>query len=174
MKRLIIAMIGIAVMFTAIVAASALDRTEATGASEQSQLSLASLPLISPSILAKPPKTKFTRTIWTETALGDILPALDKCRGPVASSLGEDKPVYVAEHDYCGGSAWMWKLHVSDAVDLKGAGIDPGVYVVTKLKYFPRHADAAVSDLPDGVIVLQTCVSKTQMVFIALEKWNTL
>lgn len=130
------------------------------------------LPIIAvPEAPAPLPKAKFSRTIWTSTKLAQIDAALDQCRGPVSSNLGDGEPVFVAEHDYCGGSAWMWKLGVRDVVALKGSGVDAGLYVVSKLRYFPRKSGATVANLPRGDVVLQTCVSSTRMVFIALTKY---
>ena len=137
-----------------------------------SRFGSAGLPIIAaPETPAPLPKAKFSRTIWTSTKLAEIDAALDRCRGPVSADLGDGEPVFIAEHDYCGGSAWMWKLGVRDIVALKGSGVDAGLYVVSKLRYFPRKSGATVANLPRGDVVLQTCVSSTRMVFIALTKY---
>lgn len=172
MKRLIVWLVGAAVLVVgAFVLVSVVRQpTEARTASLFEQ---ASIPAVVEAAEPPPeptPKAKFTRTIWTSTKLAEIDAALDQCRGPVSADLGADKPVFVAEHDYCGGSVWMWKLDVDDAVELNGKGVDEGLYVVSELRYFPRKSGAQVADLPPGDVVLQTCVSTTKMVFIALEK----
>ncbi|MGZ5368381.1 hypothetical protein [Aeromicrobium sp.] len=175
MKRLIVLLVGTAVLLvTAFVLVSA--GRQPTEARTASQFEQATIPAVAETAEPPPeplpesaPKAKFTRTIWTSTKLAEIDAALDQCRGPVSADLGADKPVFVAEHDYCGGSAWMWKLGVDDTVELNGKGVDEGLYVVSELRYFPRKSGAQVSDLPPGDVVLQTCVSATKMVFIALE-----
>lgn len=171
MKRLIVLLVGATVLVVSafVLVSVGLQPTEARTAS---QFERASIPAVADTAERPPestPKAKFTRTIWTSTKLAEIDAALDQCRGPVSADLGADKPVFVAEHDYCGGSAWMWKLRVDDTVELNGKGVDAGLYVVSELRYFPRKSGAQVSDLPPGNVVLQTCVSATRMVFIALE-----
>jgi hypothetical protein len=110
---------------------------------------------------------KFSRTIAKFTTLESVDPALDACAGPVAVYLGDDHPKLVAEHDYCGGSDWMPKLGPNDIVQLTGPGIESGLYSAVTIKYVPRY-DSTVKDMPDGDVVLQTCISRKQMVLIAL------
>jgi len=110
---------------------------------------------------------KFSRTIAKFTDLESVDPALDSCAGPVAVFLGDDYPKLVAEHDYCGGSDWMPKLGPNDIVQLTGPGIEAGLYSAETIKYVPRY-DSTVKDIPDGDVVLQTCISRKQMVLIAL------
>ena len=110
---------------------------------------------------------KFSRTIAKFTDLESVESALDACAGPVAVFIGDDHPKLVAEHDYCGGSNWMPKLEQSDVVQLTGPGIETGLYATETIKYVPRY-DSTVKDIPDGDIVLQTCVSRTKMVLVAL------
>jgi len=173
MRRLLVVLVGALVLLVGAGAALYFNQPDPVDNRTSSRFAGASLPVVSmpiPPELPPPPKPKFTRTIWTSTKLADIDAALDRCRGPVSADLGDKKPVFVAEHDYCGGSAWMWKLGVDDAVALTGAGIDAATYVVSELRYFPRKAGATVEDLPPGDVVLQTCVSPTRMVFIALKR----
>lgn len=170
-KRKIMLLVGVVALVAGAIVVLFVNQPAPSEAHTVSQLERALLPAVTAPPPDPPkPKARFSRTIWTETTLATMLPALDACRGPVSADLGAGEPVYVAEHDYCGGSAWMWKLGKKDLVALDGAGVDAGTYVVTELKYFPRKAGADPSDLPPGDVVLQTCVSKTQMVFIALEK----
>ncbi|MDQ3157261.1 MAG: hypothetical protein M3Q98_11130 [Actinomycetota bacterium] len=172
MKRLIVLLVSAAVLVIGAVALVFGGQTQ-TEPRSASQFERVSLPFVNAPVQPPPaPKAKFTRTIWTSTKLNAIDAALDQCRGPVSADLGEGEPIFVAEHDYCGGRAWMWKLDVDDAVALKGEGVDAGLYVVSELKYFPRKSGAQVSDLPPGEVVLQTCVSATRMVFIALKKYE--
>lgn len=110
---------------------------------------------------------KFSRSIAKFTELDSVEPALDACAGPVAVFLGEQEPILVAEHDYCGGSAWMPKLRADDVVQLTGPGVPSGLYTAETIKYVPRY-DSKVEDLPEGDIVLQTCVSRTRMVLVGL------
>lgn len=110
---------------------------------------------------------KFSRTIAKVTSLDGVDPALDACAGPVAVWLGNGHPILVAEHDYCGGSAWMPKIRSNDVVQLTGPGVEPGLYRAETIKYVPRY-DSKVKDMPDGDIVLQTCVSRTRMVLVGL------
>lgn len=110
---------------------------------------------------------KFTRSIAKFTDLDSVEPALDACAGPVAVYLGAEHPKLVAEHDYCGGSAWMPKLDTDDVVQLTGRGVEAGLYTTETIKYVPRY-DSTVDDMPDGDVVLQTCISKTTMVLVGL------
>ncbi len=112
-------------------------------------------------------EAKFSRTIAKFTDLESVDAALDACAGPVAVYLGEGRPKLVAEHDYCGGSAWMPKLDANDIVQLTGPGVEAGLYKAETIKYVPRY-DSTVDDMPDGDVVLQTCVSKTRMVLVGL------
>jgi hypothetical protein len=110
---------------------------------------------------------KFSRTIAKFTDLKSVDPALDACAGPVAVYLGEGRPKLVAEHDYCGGSAWMSKIDANDVVQLTGPGVEAGLYAAETIKYVPRY-DSTVNDMPDADVVLQTCISKTEMVLVGL------
>ena len=110
---------------------------------------------------------KFSRGIAKYTDLESVEPALDACAGPVAVYLGDQHPRLVAEHDYCGGSDWMPKLDPDDVVQLTGPGVEAGLYTAETIKYVPRY-DSTVEDMPDGDVVLQTCVSRTKMVLVAL------
>jgi hypothetical protein len=110
---------------------------------------------------------KFSRTIAKFTDLEGVDPALDACAGPVAVDLGGGHPRLVAEHDYCGGSAWMPKLEANDVVQLTGPGVEEGLYMTETIKNVPRY-DSTVEDMPDGDVVLQTCISKTEMVLVGL------
>ena len=110
---------------------------------------------------------KFSRSISKFTDLESVDPALDACAGPVAVYLGAGHPRLVAEHDYCGGSAWMPKLDTNDVVQLSGRGVEEGLYTAETIKHVPRY-DSTVEDMPDGDVVLQTCVSRTRMVLVGL------
>jgi hypothetical protein len=110
---------------------------------------------------------KFSRSIAKFTDLESVDPALDACAGPVAVYLGAEHPKLVAEHDYCGGSDWMPKLDTDDVVQLTGPGVEAGLYTTETIKYVPRY-DSTVDDMPDGDVVLQTCIDKKTMVLVAL------
>lgn len=77
--------------------------------------------------LAVSSDAKFSRTIAKVTDLESVEPALDACAGPVAVYVGDDHPMLVAEHDYCGGADWMPKLEANDVVQLTGPGIESGL-----------------------------------------------
>jgi hypothetical protein len=79
--------------------------------------------------------------------------------------------VLVAEHDYCGGSAWMPKVGKGDAVRLSGEGVKAGTYVATTIKHVPRRL-TKVRDLPDTDIVLQTCISPNTMVLVGMDLFD--
>ena len=110
---------------------------------------------------------KFTRSIAKFTNLESVEPALDACAGPVAVYLGAEHPKLVAEHDYCGGSEWMPKLDTDDVVQLSGRGVEAGLYSTETIKYVSRY-DSTVDDMPDGDVVLQTCIDKKTMVLVGL------
>lgn len=121
----------------------------------------------------KPPKPEFTRVMYAAATIKTVDKQIDKCRGPIAVNLGSSRPVLVAEHDYCGGSAWISKLESGAAVRLSGPGVDDGLYVTAELKTVPRDGNATVRDLPQTDVVLQTCISRTEMVLVGLTKFYT-
>ncbi len=110
---------------------------------------------------------RFSRAIAKYTDLDSVEPALDACAGPIAVDVGDEHPRLVAEHDYCGGSDWMPKLDRDDVVHLTGPGVEAGLYTAETIKHVPRY-DSTVNDMPDGDVVLQTCISKTTMVLVGL------
>lgn len=120
-------------------------------------------------LVFEPPEPLFTRAILASTTLETVYEELNKCRGPVAVHLGGNLPVLVAEHDYCGGSEWIGKLDIGDAVRLEGGGIEPGIYVAEERKY-ERRGMTFVGDIPIADVVLQTCVSKSHLVLVGLTK----
>jgi hypothetical protein len=162
MKRLMVLLTGV----VALLAVLSFSSHDTATASPPASLQTASIPALSGPV--KVPRPKFTRTMYAATQLARSDAKIDACRGPVAIALGAGRPVLVAQHDYCGGSAWMPKLKLDDGVRLKGDGIYPGIYVVTKISHQTRH-EATVGDLPNAVAVLQTCVSKHTMVLVGLE-----
>lgn len=121
--------------------------------------------------LSPPPVPRLSRTMYAETNLANSTAMIDRCAGPVAVDLGSARPTLVAEHDYCGGSSWISQLVGGDAILLSGDGVDEGLYVVRDLTYETRHS-VYVYDLPVVDVVLQTCVSKTRLVSVALVKYE--
>jgi hypothetical protein len=117
------------------------------------------------------PEPRFSRTTFGLTNLDGSDAMLDKCKGPVAVWLGNARPTLIAEHDYCGGMFWMSKLKEGDAVELDGKGVDDGIFVVTSLKYETRH-QVTVGDLPEADVVLQTCITKTRLVLVGMERFE--
>lgn len=163
MKRIIAVAVGVVALLAFFVFTTQFQ--DGDTASGRSSIEAASLgPVGEPAELPTP---KFTRTMYAAADLAESDPVLDICRGPVAIDVGDNRPVLVAEHDYCGGSAWMPKLRMSDTVELKGDGVEPGIYQVSVIGYQLRHK-AKVSDLPAADVVLQTCVSKEKMVLVGL------
>lgn len=120
-------------------------------------------------LVFEPPEPLYTRTMSAATKLKTVYQELNKCRGPVAVDLGGNRPVLVAEHDYCGGSEWISKLELGDAVKLGGDGIEPGIYVTGTLQY-ERRGMTFVRDLPSADVVLQTCVTESYLVLVPLTK----
>lgn len=118
---------------------------------------------------ASPAPPRFARTTVVETSLAGSTAALDRCVGPVAVALGDDRPVLVAEHDYCGGSAWISRLRLGDTVRLDGAGVEADTYVVTEIGT-DRRGEAKVKNLPAADVVLQTCISPEDIVLVGVEK----
>lgn len=167
MKRVILVFASVAVI-TAVLTLS--SRSTGSASVAPSRLETASFANLS-APPEPPPKPKFTRTIYAATQLAGASVMLDACHGPIAVNLGKRRPVLVAEHNYCGGSAWMPKINLGDAVRLKGDGIEPGIYVVTEVRFQLRRK-AKVRDLPEADAVLQTCVSKKKMVLVGLKKFD--
>lgn len=120
-----------------------------------------------------PPIAEFTRTTVAQATIETVDKMIDKCRGPVSVVLGPTQPTLVAEHDYCGGSEWIPELELGEAASLSGPGIEEGLYVATEIKTVPRHSNATVADLPVTDVVLQTCISKTEMILVGLTKFAT-
>ena len=175
MKRWVTLAVGVvAVVVGAFFVVSALESSDPPHSGSTTGFATASLPLAKAVKPSEPdlPDIKYSRTMFASTTLSGVDGWLDRCGGPIAVDVGEGHPTLISEHDYCGGSAWMWDLHTGDVVSLDGKGIDKGLYEVVELKYLPRKSGASVSDLPEGDAVLQTCVSATQMVLVALEKYE--
>lgn len=124
--------------------------------------------------VVRPPETVFTRTMFATATITTVDKQLDTCRGPVSVPLGSNRPILVAEHDFCGGSAWISRLDRGEAVDLSGPGLASGIYVVAELKIVKRDGNATVKDLPQEDVVLQTCISKTEMVLVGLSRFSPL
>jgi hypothetical protein len=117
-----------------------------------------------------PPVVKASRQIYANTTLDGVSVLLDACHGPISVRLTGRSSVLVAEHDYCGGSAWIPQLTYGDGVKLAGDGVRSGLYQVTEIRYQLRRK-ALVSDLPRTDVVLQTCITKTKLVLVGLEKY---
>ena len=133
----------------------------------------ARLPLLeaAPEPPPEPPKPDVSRTMFAAATLSSFAGPLDACRGPVAIDVQEEgRPLLVSEHDYCGGAAWIPALGPGDTVELQGPGVDPGLYEVQVVDRHQRR-NVYVKDLrPEADVVLQTCLSKTQLVLVALTK----
>ncbi|MEO6471073.1 MAG: hypothetical protein ABIR57_04420 [Aeromicrobium sp.] len=116
----------------------------------------------------KAAKVDFTHAIFTTSKLEEIEPKLDACKGPVAAHLESTPTVLVAEHDYCGGLAWMPHIRAGDTVELTGPGVIDGVYQAVVITHVARYV-SKVRDLPSTDVVLQTCISKTRMLLVGLK-----
>lgn len=159
MRRMIVLVVGLIALVVTVVAVQ-LPTDSAKSAEAQ---------LVTPPREA--PEPRFSRTTYGLTNLEGSTAMLDECKGPVAVWLGEDRPTLVAEHDYCGGMFWMAKLKEGDAVKLDGKGVDDGIFVVTSLTYETRN-EVTVGDLPEADLVLQTCVTKTRLVLVGMERFE--
>ncbi len=101
---------------------------------------------------------------------GESFSAATLPRLEAAPAQEEGRPLLVSEHDYCGGAAWIPELDRGDVVELDGPGVDAGLYRVDLVDRHQRR-DVFVRDLrPSADVVLQTCVSQTQLVLVALSK----
>ena len=168
MKRMLAALV--------VAAAAVLALTLLSSGSEPSPLPSAPTALQSATLdqVSKPippPKPKFVRTIFATSSLKRSELMLDFCKGPIAIFVGEHRPRLIAEHDYCGGLAWIPKLDKGDAIKLSGDGVQDGTYVVTTLGHVPRRT-TKVRDLPDTDIVLQTCISQNTMVLVGMDLFD--
>lgn len=168
MKRVIMALAGMALLVGAFVTQTP-TATPVASVSGGSSIEDAHLVTLTRTRTLPLPKAKFTRTMYAAAELKSHTTFLDVCHGPIAVDLGERNPVLVAEHDYCGGSAWIPKLGMGQAVALDGDGITDGTYQVTAIKFVQR-GEAKVRDLPDADAVLQTCISKTEMVLVGIDR----
>lgn len=159
MRRMIVLVVGLIALIVTVVAVQLpTDSVESAKAS-----------LVDPPRPA--PEPRFSRTTYGATNLDGSTAMLDECKGPVAVWLGKNRPTLVAEHDYCGGSLWMSRLKEGDAVKLDGKGVDDGIFVVTGLTYETRN-EVTVGDLPEADVVLQTCVTKTRLVLVGMERFG--
>ncbi len=135
--------------------------------------SAATLPRLeaAPASPSPAPRPDVRRTMSAAATLAAFKAPLDACRGPVAIDVQEEgRPLLVSEHDYCGGAAWIPELDRGDVVELDGPGVDAGLYRVDLVDRHQRR-DVFVRDLrPSADVVLQTCVSQTQLVLVALSK----
>lgn len=127
----------------------------------------ASLPTV-----VRPPKVVFTRTMFATATITTVDKQIDKCRGQVSVPLGSNRPILVAEHDFCGGSARISRLDRGEAVYLSGPGLAADIYVVSEIKTVKRDGNATVRDLPHNDVVLQTCISKTGMALVGLSRFS--
>ena len=168
MKRILAALVvaAIAVVAVTLLSSGSDSPPASTG---PAALQTASLDQVSKPV--PPPKAKFVRTIFATSSLESSELMLDFCKGPIAVFVGHHRPVLVAEHDYCGGLAWMPKLGKGDAIKLSGDGVQDGTYVVTTIEHGIRNK-TKVRDLPDTDIVLQTCVSHNTMVLVGMDLFD--
>lgn len=142
---------------------------DAALSSRPAGLAYAALPRVFRPFPAHPPKPTYTRRIVDVTTLDVIEKRIDKCDGPVASPVLDGLTVLIAEHDYCGGMSWIGRIKVGQAVALSGPGVETGTYVADELRYELR-GKATVADLPLADVVLQTCVTKTQLVLVGMHR----
>lgn len=136
------------------------------------QFAAARLPLLEAAPEPEPaPEPDVSRTMFAAATLSSFAGPLDACQGPVAIDVQEEgRPLLVSEHDYCGGAGWIPALGPGDTVELDGPGVDAGLYEVSVVDRHQRR-DVYVKDLrPDADVVLQTCLSQTQLVLVALTK----
>jgi hypothetical protein len=133
-------------------------------------MSMASATLDPVKRVTSPPDADVSRTTYATSRLGPAPMLLNLCHGPIAIDLGADRPVLVAEHDYCGGSSWIPQLEPGDAVALAGDGVVDGTYLVTGLST-ERRGEAQVRDLPAADVVLQTCISPGELVLVAANRF---
>lgn len=170
MKRWLAGLAAAAVAVVAVIALTTDSESDAPStASGPSALQTASLEQIRKPVPV--PDAKFTRTIYATSTLARSELMLDFCRGPIAIDVGDHRPVLVAEHDYCGGTAWMPKLAKGEAIKLSGDGVKDGTYVVTTIEHGIR-GKTKVRELPDADIVLQTCVTTDKMILVGMELFD--
>ncbi|MCX6406151.1 MAG: hypothetical protein NTV28_04445 [Propionibacteriales bacterium] len=145
--------------------------TSSVGPGGGESFTAARLPTLTAAPEAPAPRPDVRRTMSAAATLATFEAPLDACRGPVAIDVQEaGRPLLVSEHDYCGGAAWIPGLDRGDVVELDGPGVDAGLYRVDVVDRHQRR-DVFVRDLrPSADVVLQTCVSQTQLVLVALSK----
>lgn len=167
-RSLFVAFLGIPILVILAVTFGIRDHTgESAAADQPSRLASAALPTVDAVFTGS---VSYARATVDTSALANVEKRIDKCDGPVAVQLRST--VLIAEHDYCGGAAWIGRIKVGQAVRLSGPGVETGTYVADELRYQLR-GKAKVSDLPRGDVVLQTCVSKTELVLVSLHKVQT-
>lgn len=160
------------VALACVLASSACTAGEPDDGDTGSSFRAATLPLVeAPPAPEPPPTPDVARTMSAAATLSTFEGPLDACRGPVAIDVQEEgRPLLVSEHDYCGGADWIPALVEGDVVALDGPGVDAGTYEVQVVDRHQRR-DVYVRDLrPEADVVLQTCISHTQLVLVALTK----
>lgn len=135
------------------------------------QMPLLQIPEPEPEPEKPAPEADVSRTMFASATLQTFEPPLDACSGPVAIDVGEDgRPLLVSEHDYCGGAAWIPGLGEGDVVELDGPGVDAGLYEVQVVDTHQRR-NVYIKDLrPEMDVVLQTCISSSQLILVGLTK----
>lgn len=103
-----------------------------------------------------PPAVSLVITIASIASPATMQSAINDCLGPVEIDWGYF-PTEIAEHDFCGGSAFS-SLSTGQRVRVVGGGM-PGVYVVNGQRRFAAAGSSADQLNGMGDIVLQTCVS---------------
>lgn len=167
-KRLLAALVAVA---TAVLAVTLLTSgsDSAPASSGPTAIQTATLDQVTKPV--PPPKAKFVRTVFASSSLERSEFMLDFCKGPIAVFVGEHRPRLIAEHDYCGGLAWIPKLDKGEAIKLSGDGVKDGTYVVTTIGHGIRN-QTKVRELPDTDIVLQTCVSESKMILVGMDLFD--
>lgn len=108
----------------------------------------------------------FSRDMYAAATLDTFSGPLDACQGPVAIDIPARNAVLVSEHDYCGGAEWISKLSAGQIVWLSGPGVAEGLYKITERQVHPRKI-TTVGQMPQAPVVLQTCISSSEMVLVA-------
>lgn len=164
--------VAVAILAVLALSLSACTKEQPKGGGEQfgaAQLPLLQIPEPEPEKPA--PKADVSRTMFAAATLQTFEPPLDACSGPVAIDVQEEgRPLLVSEHDYCGGASWIPALGEGDVVKLDGPGVDPGLYEVQVVDTHQRR-NVYIKDLrPEMDVVLQTCISSSQLILVGLTK----
>jgi hypothetical protein len=115
-------------------------------------------------VTVQPPAPVYDRSIYVGSAGGQE--TVDKCIGPVLFHLPDPNfPVYVAEHDGCGGWERIGTLGKGQSVHM--SGLVSGDYTVQEITTVKKKSNSnQIRFSKKHSVVLQTCIPQTDWMIV--------